>query len=120
MISVYLSTIKGRHQLHVKVKGQHIGGSLFSVAASGSITRVSWYTNSNYRFSEMSMGCSTEGSGPLRFNCLNGIEFSASNNKVNVIDREDNNVQVLNSDLTFSTTFGKKGSGEGKFDPHMA
>ena len=31
-------------------------------------------------------------------------------------ERYNNRVQILNSDLTFSSTFGKKGSGKGQFD----
>ena len=32
-----------------------------------------------------------------------------------VVDKSNHRVQVLNSDLTFSSTFGKKGSGKGQF-----
>ena len=33
-----------------------------------------------------------------------------------VVDQCNYRVQVLNSDLTFSSTFGKEGSGKGQFD----
>ena len=33
-----------------------------------------------------------------------------------VVEQFNNRVQVLNSDLTFSSSFGKEGSGEGQFD----
>ena len=46
---------------------------------------------------------------------LAGIAFNASNKKVYVVDRDNHYVQVFNSDLTFSSTFGKKGSGKGQF-----
>ena len=37
----YQPTIKGRHQLHVKVQGQHIRGSPFSVAVKSSVEKLS-------------------------------------------------------------------------------
>ena len=36
----YQSTIKGRHQLHIKVQGQHIRGSPFSVAVKSSVENL--------------------------------------------------------------------------------
>ena len=51
---------------------------------------------------------STEGS-PL------DVAFNATNNKVYVVNCWNHRVQVLNSDLTFSSTFGYNGSGEGQF-----
>ena len=36
----YKPTIKGRHQLHVKVEGQHIRGSPFSVAVKSSVKKL--------------------------------------------------------------------------------
>ena len=59
---------------------------------------------------------STKGSGPLLFNIPSGVTFNATNNKVYVIDRLNDRVQVLNSDLTFYSNFGKKGSGKGQFN----
>ena len=38
------------------------------------------------------------------------------NKKVYVVDVANNRVQVLKSDLTFSTKFGYKGSGKGQFN----
>ena len=55
----------------------------------------------------------TEGSGHLQFNHPRGIAFNASNNKLYVT--EGDHVQILNSDLTFSSTFGKLGSGRNEF-----
>ena len=52
----------------------------------------------------------TKGSGPLQFNYPTDIAFNTSNNKVYMIDNHC--VQVLNSDFTFSSTFG---SGMGQF-----
>ena len=49
------------------------------------------------------------GSGPLQFNDLTDIAFNTINKKVYVVDNENHRIQVLNSDLTFSSTFGNKG-----------
>ena len=49
----------------------------------------------------------TWGSGPLQFSYPTGIVFNA---KVYVTDLNNHHIQVLNSDLTFSSTFGKNGS----------
>jgi tripartite motif-containing protein 2/3/tripartite motif-containing protein 71 len=57
----------------------------------------------------------SEVSGELQFSLPTGIAFNASNNKVYVTDANKHRVQVLNSDLTFSSTFGKKGNGKGQF-----
>ena len=36
----YQPTIKGRHQLHIKVEGQHIRGSPFSVSARSPVEKL--------------------------------------------------------------------------------
>ena len=51
---------------------------------------------------------------PLHFASPYGIAFNASNNKIYVSD-DTGRVQVLNSDLTFSSAFGTTGSAEGCF-----
>ena len=54
----------------------------------------------------------TGGSEPLQFANPSDIAIS---DKVYVVDCGNHRVQVLNSDLTFSHTFGKKGNGKGQF-----
>jgi tripartite motif-containing protein 2/3/tripartite motif-containing protein 71 len=56
----------------------------------------------------------TRGSGPLQFKTPTGIALNASNSKWYVTDTFNNRVQVLNSDLTFSSTFGSGGDGKGQ------
>ena len=187
----YQPTIKGRHHLHVKVQGQHIRGSPFSVAVKlpvenlgtpiltiggvdgprgvtinqrGEVVvakwgghRVSvfspcgeklwsfgtrssrsgqvWYphdvavdgegnilvvdseNNHIQKFSSEGQFVTSVGTG-LQFSYPSGIAFGASNNKVYVTDAYNDRIQVLNSDLTFSSTFGRSGSGKGQFkDP---
>ena len=49
----------------------------------------------------------TKGSGPVQFNGPFDVTFNATNNKVYVVDCWNHHVQVLNSDLTFSSIFGQ-------------
>ena len=192
----YKPTIKGRHQLHIKVEGQHVRGSPSSVAVKSPVEKlgtpiltlggvrepwgvainqrgevvvtecdgdcVSMFSpngeklrsfgtrgsgqgqfkypfgvsvdgegnilmadSSNYRIQKFTAegqflaAVGTQGSGPLQFWYSTDIAFNTSNNKVYVAGNLNHHVQVLNSDLTFSSTFGKKGSGKGQFsNPH--
>ena len=187
----YQPAIKGRHQLHIKVEGQHVRGSPSSVAVKcpveklgtliltlggvrlpwgvainqrgevvvtesdghcvsvfspngeklrsfgthgsgqgqfeypygeavdgeGNILVADYHNNRIQKFTEegqflAAVGC-TEGSRPLQFRCPTDIAFNTSNNKVYVAGNFNHHVQVLNSDLTFSSTLG---SGKGQFD----
>ena len=186
----YQPTIKGRHQLHIRVEGQHIRGSPFSVAVKLPVEKLgtpiltiggmrkpcgvainhrgemvvtnmdshrihvlspsgeklwSFGTHGsgegqfnepggvavdgegnilvadakNHRIQKFTAGgqfltaVGTEGSGPLQFAYPHDIAIS---DKGYVVDyRNHICVQVLNPDLTFSHTFGKKGSGKGQF-----
>ena len=56
-----------------------------------------------------------EGSGPLQFNAPNGIAISPITGQVYIADRDNHRIQVLNPDLTFSHSFGSKGSANGQF-----
>ena len=49
----------------------------------------------------------TKGEGPLQFNSPTDIAFNAANNKVYVIEKGNDRVQVLNSDLSFCHVFGE-------------
>jgi hypothetical protein len=179
----YQPTIKGRHQLHIKARGQHIRGSPFSVAVKSPLEKLGtpiltiggvvrpWgiainqrgevvvtesrghcvsvlspsgvklrsfgtsgsspgqfkhpcevavdgeenivvVDNGNHRIQKLTpegqylTSVGTEGSGCLQFSFPTGIAFNASNNKIYVGDTGNQRVQVLNSDLTFSRTFG--------------
>ena len=189
----YEPTIKGRHQLHIKVMGEHIRASPYSVAVkspveklgtpiltiddvggpwgvavnqrSGEVVVTEWESDcvsvfspsgyklrsfgtrgsgqgqfegprgvavdgegniliadhGNYRIQKFTAegqfltAVGTEGSELLQFSNVVDITINAINNKVYVVDKENNCVQVLNSDLTFSSTIGKEG-GQGEFD----
>ena len=54
----------------------------------------------------------------LQLSYPRGIAFNTSNDKVYVMDSGNSRCQVLNSDLTFFSTFGKTGTGKEQFaDP---
>ena len=57
-----------------------------------------------------------QGSGPLEFNVPCGITISPTTGLIYIADRLNHRIQVLNPDLTFSHTFGSKGTAEGQFD----
>ena len=193
----YRPTSKGRHQLHVKVEGQHIRGSPFTVLVTNSpaeelgrpistIREVygAWGVAINQRgeviVTEWDRHCvsvfspygdklhtfGTRGSGQGQFEHPRGVAVdkegnilvadsnnhriqkfkpkgqllasvgsngwrrihfdyptdiatNSSNNKVYVTDSSNHRVQVLNSDLTFSGSFGRRGSIKGQFEsPH--
>ena len=190
----YQPTIKGRHQLHIKVGGQHVKESPSNVVVKspvenlgdpiltiiyavegprgiainqkgevvvteGDLHCVSVFSpkgdkirsfgtrgsgpgqlrdprgvavdgegnilvadNSNYRiqkFTEEGKFLATVGTGgrgsPL-YSRPTDIAFNTSNNKVYVVDYTNDQIQVLNSDLTFSSRFGSQGSGKEQFD----
>ena len=58
----------------------------------------------------------TNGSAPLQFCLPTDIVFNPSNSKIYVADSNNNRVQVLNSDLTFSSMFGRRGTDRGQFN----
>ena len=176
----YQPTIKGRHQLHIKVEDQHIRGSPFSVAvkypknlgspiltidgvnrpqgvainkkgelmvAEGSGHCVSVFTlngwklqsfgirgsahgqfnqpygvtvdgeenvpvvdHGNHRIQKFTANgqfltaVGTRGDGPLQFKHPSGIAWNTYNNEVYVADSINCRIQVMNSDLTISST----------------
>ena len=56
-----------------------------------------------------------QGNKPLEFNVPIGITISLKTGHIYVADRDNYRIQVLNPDLTFSYSFGSKGSAEGQF-----
>ena len=58
----------------------------------------------------------TLGSGRLQFQFPVGITVHPHTHKVYVADQVNDRIQVLNSDLIYSSSFGSKGSNNGKFD----
>ena len=58
----------------------------------------------------------TSGSEPLQYCYPTDIAYNAKNSMVYVVDFDSDCVRVLNSDLTYSSPFGKNGSGMGQFN----
>ena len=57
----------------------------------------------------------TKGNGPLQFNLPAGIAVHPHTHKVYVVDTSNHRIEVLNSDLTYSSSFGSRGSNNGEF-----
>ena len=188
----YQPTARGRHQLHIKVEGEHIKGSPFGVTVKLPVQKLGTPINTingvNYPFgvtinqrgeiivAECSGNCVSilnptgeklksfgshglgsgqfdaprgvavddkanilvvdvdnhciqkftsggklitvagrKGNKPLEFNEPLGIAIHPLNNKVYVADNLNHRIQILNPDLTFSSTFGSRGKGNGQF-----
>ena len=58
----------------------------------------------------------TKGSEPRQFSCPVGIAVHPHSNKIYVAENHIDRVQILNEDLTFCSTFGSPGSGNGQFN----
>ena len=190
---LYEPTTKGKHQLHIKVEGQHIRGSPYLISAvkpveklgtqmmnisglnkpvgiavtvkgevivteygrhcvsvfslngerlqqfgshgsgRGEFKRPHGLTvdsegnilvcdNANHRIQKFTVhgellktvGCEGH-SGPLHFYYPHGIAFNPKNGRVYVGSWNDC-IQILNPDLSYFDTFGKRGSEKGQFD----
>ena len=61
------------------------------------------------------MSVGTKGSQPLQFNRARDISISPKNKRIYVCDNQNQRIQILNSDFTFSSSFGSLGSGNGQF-----
>ena len=57
-----------------------------------------------------------QGSGSLEFNFPSGVTISSITGHIYITDCDNHRIQVLNPDLTFSHTFGTKGSAKGQFN----
>ena len=55
------------------------------------------------------------GSGPLQFNNPSGIAISPITGQIYIAEWNNDRIQVLNPDLTFSHSFGSPGSSNGQF-----
>uniref|UniRef100_A0A1X7T212 Uncharacterized protein n=1 Tax=Amphimedon queenslandica TaxID=400682 RepID=A0A1X7T212_AMPQE len=55
-----------------------------------------------------------EGSGPLQFSSPSGMAISPITGQIYIVDNNNNRIQVLNPDLTFSHSFGSDGSANGQ------
>ena len=66
-----------------------------------------------------SVGSSKIGNGPLQFNIPIGITVHPTTGQIFIADTQNHRIQVLNKDLTYSDSFGKRGSSPEQFnDPY--
>ena len=142
----YQPTIKGRHQLHIKVQGQHIRGSPFSVAVKSPVEKLGtpilaiggvdrpWGVAINQRgevvvaewrghrvsvFSpsgEKLRSFDTRGSGPEQVLYPGGVAVNGEGN-ILVANSFNHRIQRFTSEGQFLTSVGTKGSGQLQFCP---
>ena len=62
-----------------------------------------------------SVGSGEKGNGPLQFNIPIGITVHPTTGQIFIADNGNHRIQVLNKDLTYSYSFGKKGSSPEQF-----
>ena len=145
----YQPTIKGKHQLHIKVEGQHIKGSPFSVAGMSSIDQLGTpiLTINRVRcpcgvavnrrgevlvteesgqcvsvFSpsgEMIRSFGSKGCAHGQFWFPRGVTVDGEGN-ILVVDSWNHRIQKLTADGHFLTAVGTKGNGPLQFNfPHF-
>jgi DNA-binding beta-propeller fold protein YncE len=98
--------------------GQFIGPRGVTIDDEGNILIAD---TSNYRVQKFTAEgrflstVGTRGTGVLKFSWPTDIAFNPINRRIYVVDNFNNNVQVLNPDLSYSSTFGTTGSAKGQF-----
>ena len=140
----YQPTIKGRHQLHIKVNCQHIRGSPSSVAVKspveklgnpiltlgevygpmgvainkrGEVVVTEWGENRVSVFSpsgEKLRSFGTKGSGQGQFNWPCGVTVDREGN-ILIADTYNNRIQKFTAEGRFLTAVGKSGNGTLQF-----
>ena len=141
----YQPTIKGRHQLHIKVEGQHIRASPFSISAKSSVKKLGtpiltlgvvkkpWGVAINQRgevvVTEVGACCvsvfspsgeklrsfGSRGSGQGQFEGPCGVTVDGEGN-ILVADNRNHHIQKFTPEGQFLTAVGTKGSGHLQFD----
>ena len=140
----YQPTIKGRHQLHIKVEGQHVRGSPSSVAVKSPVEKLDipiltldgvrspWGVAINQRWevvmTEWGGDCvsvfspsgeklrsfGTPGSGQGHLKCPYGIAVDGEGN-ILVADHRNHRIQKFTAEDQFLAAVGTKGSGPLQF-----
>ena len=141
----YRPTVKGNHQFHVKVEGQHIRESPFSIAVKLPVEKLGnpiltierveepWGVTVNQRGEEVVTECNghcvsvfsqcgkklqsfgTQGSGHGQFKYPRGITVDSEEN-ILVTDTGNHRIQKFTTTGDFLTTVGTKGSGPLQFN----
>ena len=113
-ISTYTATGKKVHTIDLNGLNPHG----LALDREGNIIVGEHTNNSIRKYSpegQLLASVGTRGRGRLQFFEPRGIAINTMNNKVYVADSQNDRIQVLNSDLTFSAIFGKEGDGKGQF-----
>ena len=141
----YQPTIKGKHQLHIKVQGQHVKGSPFRVAVKspvdklgtpirtiggmseprgvainqkGEVVVARYYGHCVSVFSPSGKkihSFGTQGSGPGQFACPRDVAID-SEGGILVADGGNHRIQRFTSEGQYSASVGTKGSGRLQFN----
>ena len=141
----YQPTVKGKHQLHIKVQGQHIKGSPFRVPVKspveklgtpirsiggvseprgvainqkGEVVVAQYYGHCVSVFSpsgEKIRSFGTQGSGPGQFACPRDVAIDSDGGIV-VADGNNHCIQRFTSEGQYSASVGTKGSGRLQFN----
>ena len=59
----YQATSQGRHQLHIKVEGEYIEGSPFSVTVKLATSGEAGHSNQDHQWNELALGCGSQSEG---------------------------------------------------------
>ena len=88
------------------------------VDCDGNILVVDWGNDRIQKFTsggQFITAVGAKGNKPLQFSSPVGISINPRNKKVYVADNCNHRIQILNSDLTYSSSFGSRGSGNEQF-----
>ena len=140
----YQPTIKGKHQLHIKVQGKHVKGSPFRVAVKSPVEKLGtpirtiggvnhpWGVAINQKgevvVTEFGGHCvsvfspsgekirsfGTQGSGPGLFNSPRSVAIG-SEGDILVTDERNHRIQKFTSEGQYSASVGTEGSGHLQF-----
>ena len=95
--------------------GQLSGASGIALTACGNILVCDSSNNRVQQFSFAGQLMKCVGSTPLQFSNPVGIGVHPLSQKVYVVEEGNHRVQILNSDLTFASMFGSRGTENGQF-----
>lgn len=104
----------GHHTKHILRSPRGV-----AVDSEGSFLVTDWEKNCIHKFTsggEYVTSLGREGNGPLEFKNPAGIGVHPRSQKIFVAEYGNHCVQILNPDLTFSSSFGCHGSGNGQFN----
>ena len=140
----YQPTIKGKHQLHIKVQGQHVKGSPFRVAVKSPVAKLGtpirtiggvkkpWGAAINQKGEVVVTECdghcvsvfspsgekirsfSTQGSGPGQFQSPRSVAIG-NEGDILVADGRNHRIQRFTSEGQYSASVGTQGSGHLQF-----